>query len=277
MLKRLSLVAAAGLLGVAAFTDFAEADECRALEMRLMQAQAGGNSAQLRSAHNLLIDRGCRSGRRIAKETKATPEPRRARARARTERARTATARRSPERSERRQTQVASGTFRTLCVRSCDGYYFPISFSTTRKHFEADQARCREMCPAGEAGLYYHQLGSEGPQDMLSLEGALYSALPTAFSYRAAVDRSCGCGATAAAAALFGAGGPDAVRGATALRPKARPAPGEDPETLANRAGDFVPAALDPVVAAADRQSPTQVRLVGPTEAQPVVLTEIPN
>ena len=41
-------------------------------------------------------------------------------------------------------------TFRTVCVRSCDGYYFPISFSTTQDHFRDDEATCQRMCPAAE-------------------------------------------------------------------------------------------------------------------------------
>src|SRR5690606_21240858 len=40
------------------------------------------------------------------------------------------------------------GTFRTLCVRTCDGYYFPISFSTTTERFADDERACRAMCPA---------------------------------------------------------------------------------------------------------------------------------
>src|SRR5689334_3699710 len=31
-----------------------------------------------------------------------------------------------------------SGSFRTLCVRSCDGFYFPISYATDRSHFKTD-------------------------------------------------------------------------------------------------------------------------------------------
>jgi hypothetical protein len=34
------------------------------------------------------------------------------------------------ERGKRPRRGAASGTYRTLCVRLCDGFYFPISFST---------------------------------------------------------------------------------------------------------------------------------------------------
>ena len=41
-------------------------------------------------------------------------------------------------------------TYRTVCVRTCDGFYFPISFSTTQDHFRDDEASCQRMCPAAE-------------------------------------------------------------------------------------------------------------------------------
>ena len=33
-------------------------------------------------------------------------------------------------------------TYRTLCVRLCDGYYFPVSFSTLPNHFQRDCGAC---------------------------------------------------------------------------------------------------------------------------------------
>src|SRR5690606_29512315 len=32
------------------------------------------------------------------------------------------------------------GTYRTVCVRLCDGFFFPISFATTPDRFGADEA-----------------------------------------------------------------------------------------------------------------------------------------
>ena len=43
--------------------------------------------------------------------------------------------------------QGRGGTFRTLCVRTCDGYYFPISFSTISDQFATDAQSCQNMCP----------------------------------------------------------------------------------------------------------------------------------
>jgi Protein of unknown function (DUF2865) len=85
------------------------------------------------------------------------------------------------------------GTFRTICVRTCDGFYFPISFATSSDRFRDDDQTCQRMCPASEVSLYtYHNPGEEVAQ-AVSLNGRLYSELPTAFSYRKALNPECSC------------------------------------------------------------------------------------
>ena len=37
-------------------------------------------------------------------------------------------------------------TYRTVCVRLCDGYYFPISFSVTADRLGREQAVCESRC-----------------------------------------------------------------------------------------------------------------------------------
>ena len=44
----------------------------------------------------------------------------------------------------------SSGTYRTLCVRTCDGYYFPISYSTVPSKFADDERLCQRLCPAAK-------------------------------------------------------------------------------------------------------------------------------
>ena len=85
------------------------------------------------------------------------------------------------------------GTFRTICVRTCDGFYFPISFATAPDRFRDDEQTCQRMCPAAEVSLYtYHNPGEEVTQ-AVSLNGRLYSELPTAFNYRKALTPACSC------------------------------------------------------------------------------------
>ena len=84
-------------------------------------------------------------------------------------------------------------TFRTICVRSCDGYYYPISFATTPDHFRDDEQTCQRMCPASEVSLYmYHNPGEEVNQ-AVSLSGRPYTEMPNAFSYRKAFNAACSC------------------------------------------------------------------------------------
>ncbi|TCD11793.1 DUF2865 domain-containing protein [Oricola cellulosilytica] len=89
-------------------------------------------------------------------------------------------------------------SFRTMCVRLCDGYYFPMSFSTGPEYFERDKQACSAMCPAAETKLYYHRVPGEESEAMISLEGEAYTALPNAFLYRKRAqdktDSSCTCG-----------------------------------------------------------------------------------
>ncbi len=165
------------------------------------------------------------------------------------------------------------GTYRTLCVRTCDGYYFPISFSTVPSRFADDEQTCRAMCPATDAALYVYRNPGEDVNQMVSLAGEPYTALPTAFRYRQEYDAACTCGAPAAAA-LSPLSVPADISPAPAApvsglpKPRARPAQGEDPETLANRAGAFTP---KPVAAtgsgdalAGAPEGERTVRIVGP-------------
>lgn len=85
------------------------------------------------------------------------------------------------------------GTYRTVCVRTCDGYYFPISFATTPDHFRQDAEVCQRMCPAAEVALYTHHNPGEDISQAVSLNGRLYSELPAAFEYRKAVNPNCSC------------------------------------------------------------------------------------
>jgi hypothetical protein len=86
-----------------------------------------------------------------------------------------------------------AGTFRTLCVRTCDGYYFPISYSTVPGKFAEDEALCRRLCPATEVTLFSHRNPGEDVSRAVSISGKLYTELPTAFSYRKQFNPACTC------------------------------------------------------------------------------------
>ena len=86
-----------------------------------------------------------------------------------------------------------AGTYRTLCVRTCDGYYFPVSYSTVPSKFAEDEQICRRQCPAAEVALYSHRNPGEDVSRAVSTSGRPYTDLPTAFSYRKQLNAACNC------------------------------------------------------------------------------------
>ena len=86
----------------------------------------------------------------------------------------------------------SSGNYRTVCVRLCDGYYFPISASTSRDRFGSDEQACQSKC-SSEARLFYYSNAGGSPETMRDRRGRAYADLKTAFSYRTVYDRSCRC------------------------------------------------------------------------------------
>src|SRR5450631_3942519 len=86
-----------------------------------------------------------------------------------------------------------SGTYRTVCVRSCDGAYFPISFATVPGRFPDDEKTCRARCPAAEATLYSYRNPGEDMNQAVSINGQSYSSSPNAFRYRQEFNPSCAC------------------------------------------------------------------------------------
>jgi hypothetical protein len=86
-----------------------------------------------------------------------------------------------------------SGTYRTVCVRTCDGAYFPVSFATVPARFPDDERSCKALCPAAEATLFAYRNPGEDINQAVSITGAPYSALPNAFKFRTEFNPSCGC------------------------------------------------------------------------------------
>jgi len=86
-----------------------------------------------------------------------------------------------------------AGTYRTICVRSCDGFYFPISYSTVPARFAADAQACQRLCPGAEVSLYSYRNPGDSMQQAVAINGAPYTALPNAFRYRKELVAGCSC------------------------------------------------------------------------------------
>jgi Protein of unknown function (DUF2865) len=86
-----------------------------------------------------------------------------------------------------------SGTYRTVCVRTCDGAYFPVSFATVQARFADDERTCKALCPATEANLFAYRNPGEDINQAVSVNGQPYTSLPNAFKYRTEFNPSCAC------------------------------------------------------------------------------------
>jgi hypothetical protein len=169
---------------------------------------------------------------------------------------------------------TAGGT-RTLCVRTCDGYYFPIEFNASSSRFETDAAACQSMYAAdGQAELFV-QANSDDVANASSLAtGQRYGDQPYAFAYRQAYAPACAAQLHVGLSALkqrYLSLLPPRRKVALAPRkplpiPQLRRPFTEDPETLANAAGHFTVKPVAPAVAVAVADAPAKsVRMVGPS------------
>lgn len=124
-----------------------------------------------------------------------------------------------------------------VCVRTCDGYFFPLP-SATQDARQAAQM-CQAQCPAAPTAVFYKEQGGQIEQSF-SADGQPYLALPNALSYRASVVETCACrapgqtwaDALAQAETMVGGGGeivtPERARELSQPRGGA-PAPGPAP------------------------------------------------
>jgi hypothetical protein len=142
-------------------------------------------------------------------------------------------------------------TYRTVCVRLCDGYYFPVSFAITEDRLGRDREVCESRCGA-QGRLFVHRNPGGSIEDMEDLQGRAYRQLRTAFLYRTEYVPSCKCQPhpweveardrhrTYALAVAVRKGSKDAAKELAALQAKAKQAAKASDK---NRAGPIVPPA----------------------------------
>ena len=92
------------------------------------------------------------------------------------------------------QRQFRGKTYRTMCVRLCDGFYWPVSFSTTKDRFDDDAAVCARSCGGPDAAkLYVYRNPGADVEAMADVYGRAYTKLDKAFAFRAKYEPSCKC------------------------------------------------------------------------------------
>lgn len=176
------------------------------------------------------------------------------------------------------------GNYRTLCVRSCDGFFFPISSAASPSDFGRDERICQMMCPGTDTELYFHSALGQESEDMISARTREpYTEMENAFAYRnvsAPMSKACGCNMGAffkemqRREAMLNGEASDGVSGeapvTTWVRPFNRPDPGEDPETVIDAELRLTSEDIAAVLGASTSERPLtsdrqHVRMVGPT------------
>lgn len=166
---------------------------------------------------------------------------------------------------------------RTICVRKCDGFYFPISFETSSQSFVSQQRICAAMCPATEVELFAYSPVSQQPDDAVSTEtGQPLKAMPNAFRFRKTYDPACQCKrpgeswaqALSGAEELLSAGKGDIVVTEESSRAMQQP---KGAEKGADKSADKAPAKSKKKAPAADPAADPDGALLldGPTTVDP--------
>ena len=76
---------------------------------------------------------------------------------------------------------------RAVCVRTCDGFFFPLSNSPEGR--EGADGMCQSLCPGTQTRAFFRQGDDLG--GAANLEGQRYADLPSAFRYTKSYDAAC--------------------------------------------------------------------------------------
>jgi hypothetical protein len=85
-----------------------------------------------------------------------------------------------------------NGRYRSVCVRTCDGFFFPVSYQTYANRLAQDATVCQSSC-AAPAELYVYRNPGQEIDQAISLNGTAYADLPAAFKYRKEYIKGCSC------------------------------------------------------------------------------------
>lgn len=83
-----------------------------------------------------------------------------------------------------------SGPRRLICVRKCDGFFFPLAGASGGG--ASDSELCRAQCPNADVEVFVAPAYGDVKYGV-SLSGTPYPSLPNAFKYRTSYDSTCSC------------------------------------------------------------------------------------
>ena len=93
--------------------------------------------------------------------------------------------------NEKKGAHVSAGSY-AVCVRTCDGSFFPVSYSGAGSRSDSLEDVCRSLCPNADVQLYSFPLGGTIDQ-AVSPGGEPYVNLPNALKFQQTYDPNCSC------------------------------------------------------------------------------------
>ena len=87
--------------------------------------------------------------------------------------------------------QAHAGSY-AVCVRTCDGSFFPVSYSGAGSRADSLEDVCRALCPNADMALYSFPFGGT-IDEAASPTGEPYANLPNASKFEKAFDPGCSC------------------------------------------------------------------------------------
>jgi len=88
--------------------------------------------------------------------------------------------------------ETPRGGSMAVCVKSCDGSFFPVSYSAHRGNLNELDNLCHALCPNAEVTLYTRSLYRD-MKSAVSINGEPYRDTQNAFRFEKSVDTSCSC------------------------------------------------------------------------------------
>ncbi len=89
---------------------------------------------------------------------------------------------------EKKGANVSAGGY-AVCVRTCDGSFFPISYGGASERLEDV---CRSLCPNADTQVYSFPFGGTIDQ-AVSITGERYVDMPNALKFQQSYDGTCSC------------------------------------------------------------------------------------
>ncbi|POR52352.1 DUF2865 domain-containing protein [Bosea psychrotolerans] len=165
--------------------------QCGLLRSQIGQLQAqygaaqrqaeGGGVEQRRAQLAAAIDNNCRPQQRGFFETIFGIEPRRGEID-------TTLPELQPDQPPQEPEKPRMGGAYTVCVRSCDGFFFPLANNPGN----ADEM-CQALCPGAETTAFGMTSGGDIQNSVSRSSGQPYTSLPNAGKYQRSFDAACTC------------------------------------------------------------------------------------